>query len=643
MTFIIQTWFIFRIEAQLFLRYPKLLAATLAVALIPALYAVIYLSSVWDPAAKTGALPVAVVNLDAGMAYWQHDFNVGQEVVAKLQARHAFGFTSFSDEAQARRSVREGQMAFALIIPKDFSANAIPGAAAGAGKLVVFTSEGNSYQSAGLARRFAQDLGHEVNESLNERRWALVLSDATGSQRSIDRLHAGVHQLRTGAHELASGAQQAFKGATAVAAGSHDLDQSVGPLTAGVKELGAGLRTMDAQRPRRSDMTPLTQGAKALADGHGELGQGLVELQRGTQRLTEGVAQFKEEADASFLVSNEVKERIGQLADGLTRVESGLASASTAQERLADGARQVSAGVGTLTEGVHTLGKGIHTAAVKLPADSQIDELSHGTHELAAGAASVAQGVQKLTTGAQRLEGGLDLLESSLPPSLKKMDGSAQGLATSVQPQVEIVAAVANNGSGFAPNILSGSLWLGASLAAFLIQLRTLPSQAQFSSPAAKVLGKVLLPLGVVGLQVLTVCLLIRFGLEISVIDWGALILTLSLAAATFLMVIVALTRAMGDAGKALALVFLAVQLSSSGGVLPVELSGGLFAQISPWLPITWVVKAIRVAMFGAFDGGWQAPLQLLAMAGLVAALMAAWVGRWRYAEVSEMRPALDF
>ena len=90
-------------------------------------------------------------------------------------------------------------------------------------------------------------------------------------------------------------------------------------------------------------------------------------------------------------------------------------------------------------------------------------------------------------------------------------------------------------------------------------------------------------------------------------------------------------------------MVFLAVQLSSSGGILPVELSGGLFAQISPWLPITWVVKAIRVAMFGAFDGGWQATLQLLAMAGLVAALMAAWVGRWRYAEVSEMRPALDF
>ncbi|WP_210546227.1 YhgE/Pip domain-containing protein [Rhodoferax sp. PAMC 29310] len=643
MPFFSQTWFVLRTEAQLFLRYPQLLMAALAVVMIPALYGVIYLSSVWDPAAKTGALPVAVVNLDNGMEYWQHDFNVGQEVVAKLQARHAFGFMNFVDEAQARRSVREGSMAFALIIPPDFSANAIPGAAAGAGKLVVYTSEGNSYQSSGLARRFAQELGHEVNESLNERRWALVLSDAAGSQRNIDRLHAGVEQLRAGAHELTGGTQQAVKGATAVAEGSRQLAQSVVPLAGGVKELGAGLRTMDAKRPRRSDLKQLQDGAQALSTGHGELGKGLDELKGGTARLTEGVTQFKDEANSSFLVSADVKDRVGQLSEGVTRVDTGLASAALAQGQLAEGANRLNAGVTTLIDGVKALGKGIHTAAINVPPDNQIDELTHGASALATGATSVELGAQKLRVGAQRLEGGLDLLATSLPPSLKKIDGSAEGLATSVQPQVEVVAAVENNGSGFAPNILSGSLWLGASLAAFLIQLRVLPLQAQPFGRAAKLSGKVVIPLGVVALQVLVVCLLIRYGLEIAVMHWGALILTLALAAATFLMIIVALTRALGDAGKALALVFLAVQLSSSGGVLPVELSGGLFAQISPWMPITWVVKSIRAAMFGAFDGGWQDPLELLLIAGLLAAVMAAIVGRWRYIQASEMRPALDF
>lgn len=57
-----------QIEGHFFRRYPRLLLAAAVVALIPALYVLIYLSSVWDPAAKTGALPVAIVNLDSGAA-----------------------------------------------------------------------------------------------------------------------------------------------------------------------------------------------------------------------------------------------------------------------------------------------------------------------------------------------------------------------------------------------------------------------------------------------------------------------------------------------------------------------------------------------------------------------------------------------
>jgi putative membrane protein len=102
------------------------------------------------------------------------------------------------------------------------------------------------------------------------------------------------------------------------------------------------------------------------------------------------------------------------------------------------------------------------------------------------------------------------------------------------------------------------------------------------------------------------------------------------------------LTRAFGDAGKALAMVLLAVQLSSSGGVLPVELSGGLFAQISPWLPLTWVVRAIKASMFGAYNGAWQTPLLLVAASGAVALVLATYLGRWRYVNAGGMRPAVD-
>lgn len=78
-----------RLEVHFFVRYPKLLLAAAAVVLIPALYVLIYLASVWDPAARTGELPVAIVNLDRGLAYRQQAFNVGRDVAARLKAQAA--------------------------------------------------------------------------------------------------------------------------------------------------------------------------------------------------------------------------------------------------------------------------------------------------------------------------------------------------------------------------------------------------------------------------------------------------------------------------------------------------------------------------------------------------------------------------
>ena len=631
-----------RLELHFFLHYPKMLLSAAVVVLIPALYVLIYLTSVWDPAGKTGALPVAIVNLDQGLVYREHAFNVGRDVSQRLKAKPAFAYVDHVSESEARQRVRTGELAFALIVPTDFSLNAIPGAQAGAGKLVVFTSEGNSYPSAGLARRFAEDLGREVNQSLNEQRWTLVLADAAGSQRSLTQLHDGVVQLRKGATELVAGAQQTSRGAEALNRGAVRLDQGVGQLSSGVKELGGGLRSMFAQRPRNTDLRRLEEGAQALASGHDELGKGLTELYQGTLRLQKGIDGFRAEADNSLFVAAQVKEGLGQLGQGASALETGLKSANAAQQKLGDGADQLSTGVGTLTTGMRSLNAGLRTMVTQLPDDGKLDELARGAGNLSSGSIALKQGTQQVMQGAQHLVGGLDLLEQALPASGKKVDGNAQGLAKSVQPTVEVAAAVQNNGSAFAANIVPGALWLGASLAAFLIRMRSLPRQALRYPALACAVGKAAVPLVLVLLQALLVWASLLWVLQIQALQVGALALTLALAAMTFLWVVFALTRALGDAGKALAMIFLAVQLSSSGGILPVQLSGGLFALLSPYMPITWVVIAIKASMFGAFEGNWLGALQWVVLWGVLAALTATFVGRWRFVKPSALRPVLD-
>ena len=433
----------------------------------------------------------------------------------------------------------------------------------------------------------------------------------------MDVLRESVNQLKTGAQELSAGARLAAQGSRSVANGSDKLNTGVEQFTQGFKQLAGGIRTMEAKRPRGSDLTKLKNGMDALAAGHVEMDKGLIELQSGSQRLRDGVGSFRDEARDSILTPSSVGDGLSKVHGGLVQLDSGLQLAATNHKKLLEGSNTLNAGVTTLTTGLRTMFSGINNAATHLPEDSQLDELNNGASSLLQGSRSLSDGSQKLRVGADRLASGLELLAQSLPARVDSLEGSAQGLATSVEPVVELEASVPNSGSGFAPNILPAALWLGAGIAAFLFHVRVLPRNARGFSRFAQVAGKLIIPAAIVLVQAALLMLTVRYVLRIPVSHPWAFALALLVASLTFLCIVFALTRALGDAGKALAMIFLAVQLSSSGGVLPVELSGALFADISPWLPLTWVVRAIKAAMFGAYDSAWQGPLLLVALAGL--------------------------
>ncbi|MBC7956205.1 MAG: YhgE/Pip domain-containing protein [Cytophagales bacterium] len=635
-------WAIARLEAGLFKRFPTLGWSVLGVLVIPALYAFIYLASVWDPASRTGSLPAAIVNLDQGVEYRGQKAHIGADLSASLQARHTFGFQPYDDEQAARQAVREGRLAMALIIPRDFSANAVPGLQAGAGRLIVYTSEGNNYTAAGMARRFAAELGHQVNETLNEKRWELVLTTAAGSQRSVRSLKDGVAQLRAGSHELDAGLAQAETGSRGLGEGARKLSDAAGQLTGGMKQVAGGVRTIDAKRPAAAELQALRQGAHALVDGHAELGKGLEQLQGGAQRLTDGARQMRDETQDILFVGEKLAKTADTLGDGGEQLVNGLQKARGAQLHLGEGANKLQGGVGKLTEGMAALGDGVHAMATKLPEDAKLDEFKAGMGALAQSTKSLNGGLEKLHAGSAQLAVGLALLGASLPSDSPSLEGSAKGLADSVEPVVEVVAPVANNGTGFAPNFVPVALWLGAVMMAFMFHLRRLPEAARSASRLSQVLGKLTLLVGLVVLQATIVLLMLTLMLNVNVPNLAAFWLTLALASVTFLLIILALTRAFGDVGKALALVLLILQLSSAGGILPVELSGDLFRDLSPWLPFTWVVRAFRASLFGAYDNAWVSAWGAILLTAAIAFVISTLVGRWRFVSGDEHRPALD-
>ena len=167
-----------RADWTLLARDGRFAAAVAGALFIPALYALIYLSSMWDPSTRTGALRAGLVNEDTGVVFRGQATHMGEDVSQTLLRQGLFQWQRFDDAESARRAVRRGELSFAVLIPPDFSAQAVPGREAGAAKLVIYTSEGNSYSGAGFAKRFAPELAHRVNEALNEQRWDLVLTTA---------------------------------------------------------------------------------------------------------------------------------------------------------------------------------------------------------------------------------------------------------------------------------------------------------------------------------------------------------------------------------------------------------------------------------------------------------------------------------
>jgi len=251
-------------------------------------------------------------------------------------------------------------------------------------------------------------------------------------------------------------------------------------------------------------------------------------------------------------------------------------------------------------------------------------------------------GIVALRDGADRLEGGLLLLGRALPASVETVDGTARGLAIPVEPEIQIDAPVGNDGTGYAAHTIPVALWLGAVMVAFVFPLRQLPAELDCRSRLGRAAGKALLPSAAVLVQALAVLLMVTLILRIPVAQPEGLLLSLAAASIAFLLITLAIVRALGDAGKALASILLIVQISASGGIVPIELTSAFFRELNPWLPFTWVVRAVRASLFGAFDREWLTPLAIVALTAAAAFACAAMIGRWRVVPRESYRPSLD-
>ena len=140
--------------------------------------------------------------------------------------------------------------------------------------------------------------------------------------------------------------------------------------------------------------------------------------------------------------------------------------------------------------------------------------------------------------------------------------------------------------------------------------------------------------------------LLVVWGVQhlgVSVLHPAETVITAVASSLTFLALVLSMIFLFGAAGRLLALILLIVQLASSGGSYPVELSPHPFQVIHNWVPVTQTVNALRHSLSGAYQGQYvHFMLTLLGMA--VAATLLGLLGRrrWEYVPDEDFRPLIS-
>lgn len=92
------------------------------------------------------------------------------------------------------------------------------------------------------------------------------------------------------------------------------------------------------------------------------------------------------------------------------------------------------------------------------------------------------------------------------------------------------------------------------------------------------------------------------------VADKGWFVLFAVLISIVFVTIVFTLVSVFGNLGKGIAIVFMVLQFSSSGGTFPISTTGHFFQILNPFMPFTYAISLLREAV-GGFCRRWSSAM----------------------------------
>lgn len=446
-----------------------------------------------------------------------------------------------------------------------------------------------------------------------------VSSITDAMNASSDALSKALQESNASYAGLSNAIDQAFSTTgTLTGDSAKQLRDSANAVDAQVVQYQALVKQLQALEPQMdAQYQPAVETAIARLNAS-------IELQKS---LSANLRSAADQIDAGNTDTQAQYAQVKQLVAQAQQSVSGLASSYDTDIRpgLDQLTSEVATVVSTLQASADTLdavGSDLQGSTGSISA-----QLGDAKQKLTAAADDMDSSAQQLTTLSQAISQALAVGDSEALRALLGSDPTTLAAALAAPVQLDRIAVFPadNFGSQMAPLYTTLAIWIGSLLLVVAIKV-VVSRKAQDNLDDPKLYQMFLGRFGVFAVlslcQTTTMALGNMLFLGVQVSDPLLFMVCFWVAGLVFTFVIYALVVAFANLGKAIAVFLLIIQVTSGGGSFPLPLLPHFLQVLSPYLPATHVINAMRAAMMGVYQNDFWIEIGLLLLFLIPAALL---------------------
>ena len=218
--------------------------------------------------------------------------------------------------------------------------------------------------------------------------------------------------------------------------------------------------------------------------------------------------------------------------------------------------------------------------------------------------------IQKLTDEIKKADSGINKNQLF---NLLKVDYKQQAefFANPVKLQENKLYHIENYGSAMTPFYTVLSIWVGSLLMSSLLTTKVEDEEKKYK-PYQKYFGRGLLFVIISLFQTLIITLGDMYVLGTQATSPYRFVLYALLISLLFSSIIYTIVCILGNVGKAVCIVLLVLQLGSSGGTFPIQMTSEFFQALYPKVPFTYSIGLLREAVGGVYIPAVERDIKIL-------------------------------